>query len=75
VLAAEIKRKKMIRINRIFMTGCFLIHVCLLEFRWLMAAVVTVYLVIKLDWGNIIGKCFPWTLNDNYDKKGNDNTI
>lgn len=34
----------------------------------LIIAVVTVYLVIKLDWGTIIGKWFPWTLNDNYDK-------
>jgi membrane protein DedA with SNARE-associated domain len=34
----------------------------------LIMAVITVYLVIKLDWGTIIGKWFPWTLNDNYDK-------
>jgi membrane protein DedA with SNARE-associated domain len=34
----------------------------------LIIAVITVYLVIKLDWGTIIGKWFPWTLDDNYDK-------
>lgn len=34
----------------------------------LIIAIVTVYLVMKLDWGIIIGKSFPWTLDDNYDK-------
>jgi hypothetical protein len=27
---------------------------------------------MKLDWGRIIGKWFPWTLNNNYDKEKND---
>lgn len=35
----------------------------------LIIAVVTVYLVMKLDWGIIIGRWFPWTLNNNYDKE------
>ena len=34
----------------------------------LIIAKITVYLVMKLDWGIIIGKSFPWTLDDNYDK-------
>jgi hypothetical protein len=29
------------------------------------------YIVTRLDWGSIIGKRFPWTMNDNQgDKNG-----
>jgi hypothetical protein len=29
------------------------------------------YIVTRLDWGSIIGKRFPWTMNDNqWDKNG-----
>ena len=51
------------------------VHLLILAVAGLITAVVTVYLVIKLDWGNIIGKCFPWTLNDNYEKKKDGNTL
>jgi membrane protein DedA with SNARE-associated domain len=48
-------------------------HLFNLAVASLMIAAVTLYLVIKLDWGIIIGKWFPWTLNDNHDKE-NSNT-
>jgi membrane protein DedA with SNARE-associated domain len=46
------------------------VHLLIIAMTSLIIAVVTVYLVVKLDWGTIIGKWFPWTLNDNnnYDK-------
>jgi membrane protein DedA with SNARE-associated domain len=50
------------------------VHLLILALASLIIAVVTVYLVIKLDWGTIIGKWFPWTLNNNYDKE-NSNTL
>jgi len=45
------------------------VHLLLLAVVSLIIAVATVYLVIKLDWGTIIGKWFPWTLNAGYDKE------
>lgn len=39
------------------------VHLLILALVSLIIAVVTVYLVIKLDWEIIIGKWFPWTLN------------
>jgi membrane protein DedA with SNARE-associated domain len=47
------------------------VHLLILAVASLIAAVVTVYLVIKLDWGTIIGKWFPWTLNNNHGKENN----
>ena len=47
------------------------LHLLILAIASLIAAVVTVYLVIKLDWGTIIGKWFPWTLNNNHGKENN----
>jgi membrane protein DedA with SNARE-associated domain len=41
-------------------------HLLILAIASLIVAIVTVYLVIKLDWGTIIGKWFPWTLTDNH---------
>jgi membrane protein DedA with SNARE-associated domain len=48
------------------------LHIFILAVASLITAVVTIYLVMKLDWGRIIGKWFPWTLNNNYDKEKND---
>jgi membrane protein DedA with SNARE-associated domain len=45
------------------------VHLLILAVVSLIIAVATVYLVIKLDWGTIIGKWFPWTLNAGYDKE------
>lgn len=45
------------------------VHLLILAAVSLIIAVATVYLVIKLDWGTIIGKWFPWTLNAGYDKE------
>lgn len=45
------------------------IHLLILAVVSLIIAVATVYLVIKLDWGTIIGEWFPWTLNAGYDKE------
>jgi membrane protein DedA with SNARE-associated domain len=45
------------------------VHLLILAVVSLIIAVATVYLVIKLDWGTIIGKWFPWTLNASYDKE------
>ncbi|MPZ07827.1 MAG: DedA family protein [Nitrososphaeraceae archaeon] len=45
------------------------VHLLILAVVSLIIAVATVYLVIKLDWGTIIGKWFPWTLNNDYDKE------
>ena len=50
------------------------VHLPLLGIASLIAAVVTVYLVIKLDWGTIIGKWFPWTLNYSNEKNNNNCT-
>jgi membrane protein DedA with SNARE-associated domain len=50
------------------------VHLLILAVASLIAAVITVYLVIKLDWGTIIGKWFPWTLNNNHGK-GNNKTL
>lgn len=47
------------------------VHLLILSVASLIAAVITVYLVIKLDWGIIIGKWFPWTLNSNHGKENN----
>jgi membrane protein DedA with SNARE-associated domain len=41
-------------------------HLLILAIASLIAVIVTVYLVIKLDWGTIIGKWFPWTLDNNH---------
>jgi len=48
------------------------LHIFILAVASLITALVTIYLVMKLDWGRIIGKWFPWTLNNNYDKEKND---
>lgn len=45
------------------------VHLLILAVVSLIIAVATVYLVIKLDWGTIIGKWFPWTLSAGYDKE------
>jgi membrane protein DedA with SNARE-associated domain len=45
------------------------VHLLILAVVSLIIAVATVYLVIKLDWGTIIGKWFPWTLDAGYDKE------
>jgi membrane protein DedA with SNARE-associated domain len=44
-------------------------HILILAATSMIIAVAIVFLVIKLDWGTIIGKWFPWTLHDNNDKK------
>ena len=41
------------------------VYLLILALASLVLAVVTVYLVIELDWGTIR---FPWTHNNNYDK-------
>lgn len=50
------------------------VHLLILATTSLIAAIVTVYLVTKLDWGTIIGKWFPWTLTDNHARENN-NTL
>ena len=50
------------------------VHLFILGVASLITAAVTVYLVIKLNWVKIIGKWFPWTLNDNNDDKENNTT-
>jgi membrane protein DedA with SNARE-associated domain len=50
------------------------VHLLILATTSLIAAIVTVYLVIKLDWGTIIGKWFPWTLDNNHARENN-NTL
>lgn len=45
------------------------VHLLILAVVSLIIAVATVYLVIKLDWGTIIGKWFPWTLSAGYDQE------
>ena len=52
------------------------VHLLIIAMTSLIIGVVTVYLVVKLDWGTIIGKWFPWTLNNNnkYDKE-NSNSL
>jgi hypothetical protein len=32
---------------------------------------VTVILVLRLDWGRILGRIAPWTIDDNEDKNQN----
>jgi membrane protein DedA with SNARE-associated domain len=49
-------------------------HLLILAIASLIAVIVTVYLVIKLDWGTIIGKWFPWTLDNNHARENN-NTL
>ncbi|MGH9976529.1 MAG: YqaA family protein [Nitrososphaeraceae archaeon] len=52
------------------------IHLLIVTVASLIAVIATVYLVLKLDWGTMIGKWFPWTLNDNNnDRKENNNTL
>jgi membrane protein DedA with SNARE-associated domain len=46
-------------------------HLLILAIASLIVAIVTVYLVIKLDWGTIIGKWFPWTLDNNHARENN----
>lgn len=47
------------------------VHLLILAIASLIAVIVTVYLVIKLDWGTIIGKWFPWTLDNNHARENN----
>jgi membrane protein DedA with SNARE-associated domain len=51
------------------------VHLLIIAMTSLIIAVVTVYLVVKLDWGTIIGKWFPWTLNNNNYDKENSNSL
>ncbi len=34
---------------------------------------VSVYLMIRVDWGRVVGRIFKWTLDDRYDNNDNDN--
>lgn len=44
------------------------VHLSIIAIASLIVAIGTLYLVLKLDWGAIIGKWFPWTLDNCNDK-------
>jgi membrane protein DedA with SNARE-associated domain len=50
------------------------VHLLIVTVASLIAVIATVYLAIKLDWGTIIGKWFPWTLDNNHARENN-NTL